>query len=250
MATLVSEVGDVESSSELAWKLNLVNTIDRGDLCEILSREDNINNANTKLVHFIRHAQGHHNVAGEANYTNYESEEYEDAHLSAGGIEQCCKAAEEYGDVLSGVPLVVVSIMNRCMQTAQRCFPGLVNKEGVKWMANEDCREQTGKHPCDRRVNTAKYREAFPHIDFSDITAEEDPLYWKYGNEVREPDDACFDRCKVFLEWVSKRPEKEIIVCTHSAILGVLIPRLCPKNSFRGFRNCELRSYILSSNDM
>ena len=231
--------GEAASEATFPWKLTEVPTGDRSKVLANLV-------GGGKVVHFIRHAQGHHNVAGEARYEDYELEEFEDSALSPGGVEQCFKAAQKHEEVLAEVPLVVVSIMRRCMQTAEYCFPGLVRKEGCTWLANEVCREQTGSHPCDRRHDTEVFREAYPHVDFSDITAESDPLYWNYGNEVREPKDACFERCKVFLDWLSRRPEKEVVVCTHSAILGILVHSLIPHEAFKTFQNCELRSYTLS----
>lgn len=238
-----SAASEAPTAPPLPWQLTQVPTQNKAEELARLAGSG----GGGKLVHFIRHAQGHHNVAGEARYEDYELEEYEDAALSSGGTEQCFKAADTHEELLGDVPLVVVSIMRRCMQTATACFPALVGKEGVQWLANEDCREQTGSHPCDRRHCTTAFKTAYPHVDFSDIVSEEDPLYWKYGNDVREPKDACFERCKVFLAWLSERPEKEVIVCTHSAILAILVSRLIPHEPFKMFKNCELRSYCLSA---
>lgn len=44
-----------------------------------------------QVVHFIRHAQGFHNVAGELDHANYASEKYFDAHLTEKGWRQVQK---------------------------------------------------------------------------------------------------------------------------------------------------------------
>lgn len=41
-----------------------------------------------QIVHLIRHGQGFHNVAGEAQYELYKSWDYEDAHLTERGWQQ------------------------------------------------------------------------------------------------------------------------------------------------------------------
>lgn len=43
---------------------------------------------NVKLVSFIRHGEGYHNVAGAKHPSNYGSYEYEDAHLTDLGHKQ------------------------------------------------------------------------------------------------------------------------------------------------------------------
>jgi hypothetical protein len=42
----------------------------------------------TKVIHFVRHAQGEHNVAGEKDPAGYLDEAYEDAILTPHGIAQ------------------------------------------------------------------------------------------------------------------------------------------------------------------
>jgi len=41
-----------------------------------------------QIVHLVRHGQGFHNVAGEAEYELYKSWDYEDAHLTETGWQQ------------------------------------------------------------------------------------------------------------------------------------------------------------------
>jgi len=201
-----------------------------------------------KIIHFIRHAEGHHNVAGRADHEAYKLEEFADASLSPLGHDQCRAVDLKYADILKDVPLVATSVMRRCLQTASLCFPSLIDNGNTKWMASEECREQTGEHPCDRRRDTTEAKEGYSYIDFSEITEEHDPIWPLYGSEKREPDEACVLRGRKFLEWACARPEKELIACTHSAILARLIPYLISQDAEFNkvyYENCELRSYII-----
>lgn len=40
------------------------------------------------MIHFIRHGEGFHNVAGRIKHSNYQSYDYEDAHLTEIGWKQ------------------------------------------------------------------------------------------------------------------------------------------------------------------
>lgn len=201
--------------------------------------------AGQKLVHFIRHAEGHHNVAGEGDWEEYKNEKYEDALLSEKGMMQCkdvsSRLTTESESRILKSEIVITSVMRRCLQTASYSFPMLMNK--VSWEATELCREMTGQHPCDRRVTKTESISMFNHINFDDIVEEKDPLYWKWGGE-REPDNDMKQRCLEFLDFVFEKDEREIIVCTHSAILSFLVP-LIVEGPFSGYRNAEIRSYII-----
>lgn len=91
----------------------------------------------TKLIHFIRHAEGEHNVAGEANYINYLKMDYQDAELSLHGEKQCRslhnKIERSYPLLDDEVDLLVVSPLLRTLQTASFVFPHLIQK--VNWIA-------------------------------------------------------------------------------------------------------------------
>lgn len=42
----------------------------------------------SKILHFVRHGEGYHNVAGRLDHANYKSFDYLDAHLTATGWRQ------------------------------------------------------------------------------------------------------------------------------------------------------------------
>jgi broad specificity phosphatase PhoE len=194
-----------------------------------------------KTVHFIRHAQGLHNVAGMIDVANYQLEEFADSLLSEVGHEQCAKAREDMvrrSALLLDVDLVVVSPLRRTLQTASLVFADRIGS--VEFFALEDIREQAGKHPCDRRRNISEQQVDFPHVDFSGIEEDVDPLYCIYDS-VREPSEDVRKRVDSFWRWVSTRKERNIAVVTHSAYLGHF---KWPAGEDPHFENCEIRSYV------
>lgn len=87
---------------------------------------------NNKTVHFVRHAEGFHNVAGRNDPSAYLLEEFLDAKITPLGEEQCRKLHLFSKDRLKDVDLVVVSPMNRTIQTGMHSFPQLI--DNVPWL--------------------------------------------------------------------------------------------------------------------
>lgn len=108
---------------------------------------------NRKRLHFVRHAEGYHNLYGEANHDEYLREDLEDAILTPKGRSQCAALAEEVqaSGAVANAQLLVVSPMNRTLDTALYSFPFLKGK--VPWIAVEALREQVNKehkhNPCE-----------------------------------------------------------------------------------------------------
>ena len=111
--------------------------------------------------------------------------------------------------------------------------------EDVRFIALECLREQTGAHPCDRRRDISEQTVNFPHVDFSFIQSNIDPLYSIYGTE-REPSEDVMKRVEEFWRFISLRKEKNIAVVTHSAFLNHFS---WPAGENGHFKNCEMRSY-------
>lgn len=200
----------------------------------------------TKIVHFVRHAEGHHNVAGKIDpLFGYRREDLEDATLTELGIEQCKNFRESNTKSFAQAQLLVVSPLRRTMQTATHCFPHL--KEEIPWVAVECLREMTGLHPCDRRLSITEHKKHFNHIDFSEIQEDADPLYYKYT--LREPKADVTRRTQQFMEWLKERPETEIIVVTHHGYMMNLfhnsIKTTEPEKDDTPFENCEIRSFTI-----
>lgn len=214
-----------------------------------------------KIVHFVRHAQGHqndiiyniftylstdlghHNVAGSIDYRNYLKEEFFDSSLSPLGEEQCREVAanESIQNNVLNSKLVLVSPLRRTLQTALQCFPTFVNK--IPFKALESIREQSGLHPCDRRNSIKDQASMFPLVDFNEIFNDEDPIYGLYPG-AREPEEDVMARALKAIEYIITREEKEIIVVSHSSYLSKLLQTFY---IHKQFQNAEVASYVIHS---
>lgn len=201
-------------------------------------------NTAPKIIHFVRHAEGHHNVAGEKDRRNYLLPQLMDATLSDLGIQQCM-TVQASCEIFDKVDLVVVSPLRRTLQTATICFPGLIDK--CPWIALECIREAMGNYPCNKRNRLSLCSPNFSHISFNEILSDEDPLYDTFCGK-RESISSIADRCNQFLDWVLKREENNVVVVSHSEFLYVLFNHVLDveKKEQSHFKNAEVRSYILT----
>lgn len=209
----------------------------------------------TKKVHFIRHAEGYHNVATKETGSNdcllrkgdelAKDHPLYDARLTDVGIRQ----SEKLRDYLSKRPsggrsftafdLVVCSPLTRTCETALHVFgkpraPGKpaflddgmapknspeyaagIHVPAPRFLVREECRERWGKYVCDGRRSVREISAEFENFDFSDVLDDEDVFY----SDERETDEHCCDRALKFLAWLNARPEKCIAVVTHSSFL-------------------------------
>eukprot|EP00195_Chlamydomonas_chlamydogama_P017695 CAMPEP_0202890154 /NCGR_PEP_ID=MMETSP1392-20130828/658_1 /ASSEMBLY_ACC=CAM_ASM_000868 /TAXON_ID=225041 /ORGANISM="Chlamydomonas chlamydogama, Strain SAG 11-48b" /LENGTH=295 /DNA_ID=CAMNT_0049573673 /DNA_START=133 /DNA_END=1020 /DNA_ORIENTATION=+ len=235
----------------------------------------------TKTIHFVRHGLGFHNIAGHENRDNYKSEEWFDAHLTEVGWQQAEALNHHIQKINLPFDLVVVSPLMRALETAvgafgrgpwspsdsqpplmaarggddRHCMPrSAVSAAGLPpIVAHELCREHLGVHPCDRRHPTSFYRAAFPAVDFSLVTEEEDVL-WRL--EQRESKEAIKERGMAFMRWIMTRPERNIAVVTHSSFLHFTMQNFGHDASIavqgelhRWYENCEMRSVVVADTD-
>uniref|UniRef100_A0A7S1BWR7 Uncharacterized protein n=1 Tax=Corethron hystrix TaxID=216773 RepID=A0A7S1BWR7_9STRA len=218
-----------------------------------------------RVIHVVRHAEGHHNVNRDyRNPLNY------DAELTERGIEQCAVLSRRLRDTNFAAELVVSSPTRRALQTARRSFAHLWDGEGgegeekIPFVAYESWRE-TLNFVCDARLPLARLREDFPEADFGGVRHEEDPLsehyvnrfgpFEDYAEERESRDDEALER-RVRRAWadVATRPERSVAVVSHSAFfwhmfarpeLGVVVYGDDDAEALmagRGFDNCEMRS--------
>jgi len=185
-----------------------------------------------KRIHFIRHGEGFHNVAGREwrkrpNYVPgtepYKLDTdpeyfYIDALLTPLG-EQQAKSLQDYV-VLNCQPvsLLVLSPMRRATQTGLLAFTKLIeerteNKSNpLRIVAKEEAHERSYPHTCDKRLdlkdlkeyffetNASKYGDMLTRnglkIDYSEILSESDP-FWGDGLEKEELLDVAKRGCKL-----------------------------------------------------
>lgn len=220
-----------------------------------------------KLVHFVRHAQGHHNVSQAPIY-----QRPHDAYLTQQGVEQC--AALQAATCELRPELVVASPLTRTVQTATLCFDPQRAASGAPLLALEAVRE-TVNFLCDGRRPISTIRAEFDHVDFAHCTADEDAVWAKYearhGSATaytghRESADlpAVAARWQSAASWLAARPEREIVLVSHCAFLQAIFGTINgrdgkppPLFDFGGdrdleawlampFCNCEMRSVLLT----
>jgi len=192
----------------------------------------------TKYLHFIRHAQGTHNVNKE-----YRAMEHLDARLTDKGQQQCRALAATIPHerpYLFQTELVVTSPLTRCIQTALLSLEPVLHhsskrgggEDKLPVVANEMVRE-TVNYNCDRRRSIAELAKEHPAVDFSHLETEHDPVWEHY--EARLGDHQAYpghresaelhvvaDRGRQFFAWLAQRPEQRVVVCSHAAFLRCL----------------------------
>mmetsp|Transcript_97242 Transcript_97242/g.208603 ORF Transcript_97242/g.208603 Transcript_97242/m.208603 type:complete len:314 (+) Transcript_97242:30-971(+) len=194
----------------------------------------------TKIVHFIRHGEGYHNVAqrewrgspdwdGKSEPYTIDNDpaphRYLDPELTATGIEQAVALRPRAADVMKASPplgLLVVSPMRRATQTGLLAFEEHISggAGGLAVLANELCHETAGRHTCDKRLGKSALAAAFPPVDYSAIETEEDP-FW--SDWERESLAQLARRAGRFAEWLKDRPEPRIAVAAHSGFLNAFL---------------------------
>jgi broad specificity phosphatase PhoE len=213
-------------------------------------------NTRVKLVHFVRHAEGTHNVD-----QDYKSERQLDARLTELGHAQCQALAERIRKNGGGATTdnndntdnlwlraphpehmttcIVTSPLTRCVQTALGSFPHLLQNVPVI-VAHEAWRE-TVNYQCDRRRPMKEIRREFPQVEMweddkrqpqIDDDDDDDALWNEYRQRLGEDWESHMESAELYrvaergfegLRALEDRPESQIVVCTHSAFLRCIL---------------------------
>lgn len=185
---------------------------------------------NVKLLVFLRHGEGIHNVAtnkyGMFAWDGYYSKlpEYLDSPLTKTGVIQAGKASKMLdGEISMGLHLdnVLVSPLERTLHTYSVAYQ---NQQNIKSTVVELAREILGVSTCDQRRSISEKRLEYPHLDFSKIKSDADP-WWT--SDHRETDAEIKIRATKFLNFIfSNTSSQSVGVVSHSifaaALLGVI----------------------------
>jgi len=220
---------------------------------------------NLRIVHFIRHAEGYHNIN-----KDYKNPLHIDAELTPNGIVQCENLGAKLKKAGIKVDCIISSPMRRALQTASYSFRNMIDNEtsSVPIIACEHWRE-TVNYVCDVRLAKSDLMKTFETdevlIDFSAIEHEHDPIWEKYEQHYgphdiftqhRESNDDDHLSKRAILAWkfIADRPvhEKSIAVVSHSAFFMHVFTRLGliqyqdqhaeELMTSSRFDNCEMRS--------
>ena len=224
------------------------------------------NNKKMKILHFIRHAEGTHNVKKQ-----YKNPANLDASLTLKGIQQCRDFASADTLTSNDVDCIIVSPMTRALQTAQYCLENVIRNpisNDLPIVAHEEWRE-TVNYVCDQRRDTTILKSEFPFVDFQHLQYEKDPIWDKYELELgsatehkshRESNDDAALEARVRAAWdvLANRQEKSIAIVGHSAFFLHMFDPLF--SNLEGliqycdddvgiymrptFNNCECRSVV------
>ncbi|TID27390.1 phosphoglycerate mutase-like protein [Venturia nashicola] len=154
--------------------------------------------------------------------------------LSDLGIEQCKQLHEHLiknETLYHDVQLIVVSPMRRTLQTADIALSDLIKKQKVDVKLDGGWQE-TSDMPCDTGSPLPTISAEFPQFDFSKV----DPGYPTKQGPYAFTRSAVLQRGQTVLRSLHRRPERVIIVVSHSGFLRTAV-------TSKQFGNADYRIY-------
>ena len=219
----------------------------------------NDESTNVKVVHFVRHGQGFHNLMADlaheagkkwTQFTQspqnpYIMPEILDAPLTQKGRDQARVLQSRLNDMSVLPELVMISPTCRTLQTGTIAFQPLLANNDIPFIAHEMMREESGVHVCDQRRPKSQQASEFPMVNFDLIETEDDKLF---KPDSRETKSQVSERIYTFMQWLSNREEKHIAVVSHSGWLFTVFNGICECTSEElknWFHTGEMRSVKL-----
>ena len=175
-----------------------------------------------KVIHFIRHAEGFHNVADRKHGTDIlkfenSGNNFTDAKLTENGIRQSQalkkriqnpkgsyakwtivnKVTENFEERYLDIDAIVTSTLSRAIETA---FYGLPVSKKTIHIATELGRERVAEYMCEKRRNLSEIENDYPFVQIKHATSEEDDRF----DEKETEDDLLKARIRArkFLKWL------------------------------------------------
>ena len=199
-----------------------------------------------KILSFIRHGEGIHNVAEKIHgkklweSTLALSEEYLDPGLTELGLQQALDLRKNFNNNMPKPELIISSPLQRCLLTAENCLPS--NYNDIKKIIIENFRERNGRHYCDKRHSLDFIEKNFPLWDLSYYKNRKNSNEDKLWTKDRETLLDLNNRANNLIEWLWKQKERNILLSGHCGII-----RECYANlgQYKKLKNCELSSIIV-----
>jgi len=197
-----------------------------------------------KNIYFIRHAESEHNVL-EAKYAYYGFEKWniQDPKLTKKGIEQTKSASAKLKNFNIHFDTVFVSPLTRAIQTYFLIEKDLNNDakiivtDFIKEVVNSQLDKNKGK-----KLSLLKEEYKNTKLDFQYMTKE---IWWyNLGNEIDKESEGQTNfglRLGIFILWMAFRPEKNILLISHSHVFVNM------QESF-GIRNADVVK--MNNNDL
>jgi broad specificity phosphatase PhoE len=241
----------------------------------------------TKRIHFIRHGEGHHNVAfkrglftwpwipnesSEIKQTlqNHTDFSYVDTVLTDEGELQAVSLQSYVEQNCNNCTMLILSPMRRATQTGLLAFAKeiqkLVNtrKSPLNIIVKEEAHESFSAHPCDIRLdlkdletffyqtNGEKYgnllKKAGLLLDYSQGLSETDP-FWVNGLEREERLEVAKRGCKL-LKWIHDIDDMEVAIAAHAGFLRAIFESVIINKSQTNtsFLNGEIKTCDVTFN--
>ncbi|KAF9515461.1 hypothetical protein BS47DRAFT_1328142 [Hydnum rufescens UP504] len=189
-----------------------------------------------KLIHFLRHPEAEHNVNRDKSIP--------DPPLTLLGKQQAERLNESTSDnIQATADLLVTSPFTRALETTLIGLPELKSRleaAGQKLIVLSRLQEK-GASPCDtgKSREVLEKTEEFEGIDFSSL---EDDWNVKVGDFAPKNVAA---RAKWVRKWLRARPEREIVVVSHTNFLRAITYT----DKSNNWENGEIRSFTFVEDD-
>lgn len=165
-------------------------------------------------IHLVRHGQGQHNLE-----PLEKNRQIHDAQLTELGEQRCHKFNEDFPKDIH-IDLVCASPMWRTIQTAAFCFHDVIASTKTKQILLFPDAQETTAVPCDVGSPVSVITKGFGDlVDTSMVTDDWTSKEGKYATDA----PALRARAKALRQWLKARPEQEIVVVSHGAILDYVV---------------------------
>ncbi|EXL47631.1 hypothetical protein FOCG_11789 [Fusarium oxysporum f. sp. radicis-lycopersici 26381] len=189
-----------------------------------------------QIIHLVRHGQAVHNLCEADNVLP-------DTDLTPLGEEQARGLISKCPE-LANVQLIVSSPLRRTLQTTLLAFSSQL-KRGLQIVALPEVQEVSDMN-CDTGSDLSVIKAEFQQqpVDFSLVEPGWQIKEGKWAPVV----GSILERAQAARQWLSKRPEEEIVVVTHGCFLHFLTDDWVNSVNPNGtdWVNAEVRSYTIS----